>query len=92
MVIVEPLTLGDLREGTKEMSDDTVIYFLHREDPMTDEGRDLHYMPTILWRSIEGADEEAITLVSVIEPEIIVEGEMDDEIDEEDSPYSNTIN
>ena len=72
----EQITLGTLREATKDMSDDTVINFLYREDILNDDGKDYEFTPTTLWQSVEEAEEPFVTLVSTLPPE------SDEEVEE----------
>ncbi len=68
---MEKITLGRLRELTKDMDDKAIITFMYRENLFDDEGSDFVFTPTAIWFSSENSPEPEITLVSIEPPKEI---------------------
>jgi len=83
--MLEQITLGKLREQTKDLSDDTKISFMYREDILglgDEDGKDFLFVPSVIWLPVENADNPEVILVSTFPPEELGEEDDDDEDDE----------
>lgn len=77
--MLEDMTLGKFREQTKDLSDNTKITFMYREDLLGEDGTDFLFTPSVIWLPIEEAEDPVVVLVSTFAPEELGEEEDDDE-------------
>ena len=75
--MLEDMTLGKFREQTKDLSADTKITFMYREDLLGEDGTDFLFTPSVIWLPLEDAEDPEVVLVSTFAPEEL--GEDGDE-------------